>query len=95
MKLGTWLLSLVRPFIAKVLISLGFSVVTITGMQVVISQVKTLVSNGVNTMPSDMLNIFLLAGGGHALGMIFGAITTKVLLWQIQSATKILGTNPG
>ena len=95
MKIGTWLLSLAQPFIARILTALGFSVVTIVGMEAVIDQVKALVTGGVNSMPADMLNIFLLAGGGKALGMILGAITTKVMLWQIQSATKILGVNPG
>ena len=95
MKIGTWLLSLAQPMIAKILLALGFSVVTIVGMEAVIDQVKALVTGGVNSMAPDMLNIFLLAGGGKALGMILGAITTKVMLWQIQSATKILGVNPG
>lgn len=95
MKIGTWLLSMMQPLIAKIMVTLGFSLVTITGMEVVIDQVKTMVMTGVNSLPSDMLNIFLLAGGGKAIGMILGAIATKVMLWQIQSATKILGTNPG
>lgn len=95
MKIGTWLLSLVSPFLARVLTALGFSIVTIVGMEAVIDQVKSLVTGGVNSLPSDALNIFLLAGGGKALGMILGAIATKVMLWQIQSATKILGVNPG
>lgn len=95
MKIGTWLLALVQPIIGRILAALGFSLVTIVGMQVVIDQVKTMVKSGVSSMPSDMLNIFLLAGGGTALGMILGAIATKVMLWQIQSATKLLGINPG
>lgn len=95
MKIGTWLLALVQPLIGRILAALGFSLVTIVGMEVVISQVKGMVKSGVTSMPSDMLNIFLLAGGGTALGMILGAIATKVMLWQIQSATKLLGINPG
>lgn len=95
MKIGIWLLSMMQPLIAKIMVALGFSLVTITGMDTVIDQVKGLVSSGINSMPADMLNIFLLAGCGKAIGMIFGAIATKVLLWQIQSATRILGVNPG
>lgn len=95
MKIGTWLLSLMQPMIAKILVTLGFSIVTITGMEAVIDQVKGMVTSGVNSLAPDMLNLFLLAGGGKALGMILGAIATKVMLWQIQSATKILGVNPG
>lgn len=95
MKIGTWLLSLMQPMIARILSAIGFSVITITGFELVIGQLKDLVKAGVSSMPGDMLNIFLFAGGGQGIGMILGAITTKLLLWQIQSATQILGKNPG
>ncbi|GKS89106.1 DUF2523 domain-containing protein [Acidovorax sp. SUPP2539] len=95
MKIGTWLLSMMQPLIARILTSIGFSVVTITGFQIAVGQVKDLVKGGINTLPADMLNLFLYAGGGTGVGMILGAITTKLLLWQIQSATQILGKNPG
>lgn len=95
MKIGTWLLSLMGPMVARILSAIGFSVVTITGFELAVGQVKDLVSGGINSLPADMLNLFLYAGGGYGVGMIFGAITTKLLLWQIQSATQILGKNPG
>ncbi|MCO8251805.1 DUF2523 domain-containing protein [Comamonas thiooxydans] len=95
MKIGTWLLSMMQPLIARILSAIGFSVVTITGFELVIDQLKEMVRNGINMLPSDTLNLFLYAGGGHGVGMILGAITTKLLLWQIQSATQILGRNPG
>ena len=80
MKIGTWLLALVQPFIARILTALGFSLVTIAGMEVVIDQLKQAVISGVNSMPADMLNIFLLAGGGKALGMILGAMGALFIL---------------
>ena len=95
MKVGTWLLSLAQPMIARIMLALGFSVVTITGMEAIITQLKGMVTSNLNSLPADMLNVFLLAGGGQALGMVFGAITTKLVLWQITSATKVLGVNPG
>lgn len=95
MKLGTWLLSMMQPLIGRILAALGFSVVTITGFELVIDTVKNMVLDGINTLPADMLNLFLYAGGGQGLGMILGAITTKLLLWQVQRATQILGRNPG
>ena len=95
MKLGTWLLALIQPMIGRILTSMGFSIVTITGLNIAVDQVKNLVKDGINSMPADMLNLFLYAGGGVGLGMIFGAITTKLLLWQVQRATQILGRNPG
>ena len=93
MKIGTWLLSLVQPFIAKVLLALGFSVVTITGFEAAVDQVKAQLVGSVNSLPIDMLNVFLLAGGGKGIGIILAAVAVKVMLWQISSATKILGNN--
>lgn len=92
MKLGTWLLAMCEPLIAKVLIALGFSVVTITGMEAIINQLKSSLVADLSSMPADMLAIFQLAGGGTALGMIFGAMATKLTLWGIQNATRLLGT---
>ena len=95
MKMGTWLLSLVSPFLAKILAALGLSVVTIAGMDLILNQIRTSLVGGLAGMSADMFNLFLIAGGGQALGIIMGALTTRLLLWQIQSATKILGVNPG
>lgn len=95
MKLGTWLLSLVQPMLGRILTALGFSVVSIVGMEAMLSQLRSMVSSSLGGMSADMFNVFLLAGGGQALGIITGALTTKLLLWQIQNATKILGVNPG
>ncbi|WP_281355052.1 DUF2523 domain-containing protein [Comamonas jiangduensis] len=95
MKLGTWLLAMLQPMIGRILAAIGFSVITITGFELVISTLKNAVKDGINTLPADTLNLFLYAGGGQGLGMILGAITTKLLLWQVQRATQILGRNPG
>lgn len=94
MKLGTWLLGLLQPAIARILTALGFSVVTILGMEQLLVQLRQSVVSSLGGMSADMFNVFLLAGGGQALGIITGALTTKLLLWQVQNATKILGVNP-
>ncbi len=94
MKIGTWLLSLVTPWLAKILTALGFSVVTVVGFNLAINAVKDQLVSSVNQLPADMLNVFLLAGGGVALGMVTGAVATRLLLWQIKNATRILGMNP-
>lgn len=95
MKLGTWLLSLLSPAIARIFTSLGFSLVTITGFDVAIQALRTQLIGSVNSLPADMLNVFLLGGGGIALGIVLGAVATRVLIWQINNAVKILGKTPG
>jgi hypothetical protein len=95
MKFGTFLLAMVQPLLAKILVSLGFSVITIVGMNTVIDQLKSTLIGRVNSMPADMLNLALFAGIGTGIGIIFGACATKLMLWQIQNATSMLGKNPG
>lgn len=95
MKIATFIMSLVQPLIARILTALGFSVVSIVGVTESIGAIKNQLVSSVNAMPVDVLNVFLLGGGGIGLGMILGAIAFRLALWQIQSATKILGVNPG
>lgn len=94
MKIGTWLLSLVQPMIGRILAAIGFSVVTITGFQVAVATLKAQLVNSVTSLPFDLLNLFLISGCGEGLGMITAAIAVRVLLWQIQQGTKLLGVNP-
>lgn len=93
MKIGTWILSLLQPAIAKILVSLGFSVVSIVGMDAILGQLRQALTQGIGGLSADMFNLFLLAGGGQALGIIMGAIATRLMLWQAQNATRILGVS--
>lgn len=95
MKFGTFLAAMVQPLLAKILLSLGFSVISIVGLNTIIDQIKTTLIGRVNSMPADMLNLALYAGIGTGIGIIFGACATKLMLWQIQNATSMLGKNPG
>lgn len=93
MKFGTWLLAMMQPLIAKIMVTLGLSLVSIVGLQAALAGLKTQFTNSINSMPADMIQLFLIGGGGVAVGILFGAMTTRLVMWQIQSATKILGVN--
>ena len=93
MKFGTWLLAMMQPLIAKIMVTLGLSLVSIVGLQAALSGLKNQFQASVNSLPADRVQLFLIGGGGVALGIVFGAMTTRLLMWQIQSATKILGVN--
>lgn len=93
MKLGTWLLAMVEPLIAKILLGLGFSVVSIVGMESVLGALKTSLVTSFNTMPAVWVEFALYLWIGKGIGIIFGACTTKLMLWSIQNATSMLGKN--
>lgn len=95
MKLGVWLMGMMQPLIGRILASLGFSVVNIVGLGAIIDQVRGQMVANINSLPVDMLNLFLYCGGGIGFGVILGALSTKLMLWQITSSTRILGANPG
>ena len=95
MKIGTWLLSLVSPFLARILPALGFSVVSIVGMDSVLMALKNQFVAEINSMPAEWLNFALYLWIGKGLGIIFGACTTKLLLWSIENSTQLLGKSNG
>lgn len=95
MKLGVWIMSLLQPALGRILASLGFSVVSIVGMEAIFQQLKSQLTTNLAGLPLDALQLFLLGGGGTGIGIILGALTTKFLLWQVQKSTQILGRNPG
>lgn len=89
--LTLWVLALVEPLLGRILAALGFAVITIAGFDVVITQLKQLVITHLGSVPYAALQLVLLSGIGTAMGMVFGAITTKLVIWQLQNAKKILG----
>lgn len=95
MKIGTWLLSMMQPLLAKILLSLGFSVISIVGMDSVLAGIKSTFVADLSSMPSVWFEFAMYLWIGKGLGVIFGAMTTKLMLWSIQSATSMLGKNPG
>jgi hypothetical protein len=88
---GAWLLTMVQPILGKILVALGFQVVTITGVTVAIDQVKGLWLQHMHAVPQAGLQIATLAGIDVCMGMIFGAITFRITLWQIQQSIRVLG----
>jgi hypothetical protein len=95
MKFGTFLLALVEPILAKLLIALGFSVVSIVGVDAALSTVKGLVTSNLNAVPANIIGFAMYMWLGKGLGIVFGACATKLMLWNIQNATKILGKSNG
>ena len=89
--LASFLLGIVASLVGRVLVALGFSVVTIVGFDAAIGKVKDLVYNSTYALPADAMQLFFLAGGGVALNIIFGAITFRLSLWSITKSVQLVG----
>ena len=88
-------MSLVEPMIGRILVTLGLSIVTVTGFQQVVNILQDQLIARVNALPVTTLQVFLIGGGGVGISMIVSAIAVRVMMWQVMNAKKILGANPG
>lgn len=92
MPLAAFLLALVGPLVGRVLLALGLSVLTIGGMEMVVSELRQAIIQASNSLAADVLALFLISGGGSALGIIMGAINLRVALWVATRATRLVGS---
>jgi len=91
MQLGAWLLAMVGPMLGRILTTLGFSVVSIVGLTAVLDGLKTQFLSLVNQVPAAGLQLALLGGAGEAMGIIFGACATRLIIMQAEKGTRLLG----
>ena len=82
---------LLTYIVVKVFIALGISFVTFTGFTVGLGFIKDYIINKFNSMPSDILQIIMMAGFGHALGLIFGAFAFNLAMQSISKLSFIPG----
>jgi hypothetical protein len=91
MGVGTWLAALMTTLTAKVLLAIGFQVVTITGVAASLAGLRLMIISSFGAVPAAALQLVLLSGVGTGLGIVLGAVAFRLALWQIQSATRVLG----
>jgi len=85
------LASLAAPITARILIALGFSVVTVAGVGLSWQTVLDSVLSNLGAMPAAAAQLIGLGGGWIALGAVFGACSFVVTLWGLTAATRVMG----
>jgi len=81
MNLAAFLIGMVGPLVARVLVSLGVSLVTIAGLTAATAALKGYVTSAIGGLPAVAVQLAGLYGAWTCLGMIFGTITFCVT-WQ-------------
>lgn len=89
------LATLAAPMTARVLMALGMSVVTVTGVTLTVDALKAQLIGQLGTMPAAALQLVGLAGGWVGLGMLLGAMTWCASFWALTQATRIIGVGNG
>lgn len=93
--LGAWLASIAGTLTARVLLALGFSVVSVTGVTVTMDALRDLFISNLQAAPAMGLQLATLSGVGVAFGLILGAVAFRLLLWQVANAVRILSSSAG
>lgn len=93
MPFAAFLLALVQPMIARIMVALGLSIASFVGMDALMGQVIGAAQGAWGGLPASILALAGLAGIGQALGIIMGAVLTRVLIWQLSRSTRIMGSN--
>jgi len=91
MNFAAFLASMAAPLVARVLMALGMSVITVTGVTLAIDQLKDLVIGNLGDVPVSILQLGGLLGAWQGLGMVFGAITFSVTLRGLTSLSGWIG----
>lgn len=90
-----WALALVQPLIARALVALGLSVVTMAGMDVVMGQLTQQVTSAWGALPGALVSLLQFAGVGKAMGIIGAAIATKIFIITATKSVKFASKTPG
>jgi len=90
MPLATFLLSVIGPLALRVLTVLGLGTMTFTGVTAALQGLIDLSVSNWGGISADVLQLVSIAGIPQALGIVVGAMTSRVGLWAAMSATKFV-----
>ncbi len=85
------LAALAQPILARVLLALGFSVVTTTGVNLIISKIQDLVLVNLGNGVEAALQLAGLAGVWTGLGMVWGSVNFALAYWSMSKAVRLVG----
>lgn len=80
MPLAAWLISLVGPFVARVLTQLTIGFVTYKGLDVAINSLLNQAKSSWSGMPSDIAAYIAISGANTAISIIAGAIVARIAM---------------
>lgn len=87
--IATFVIAIAGSLAARVIMSLGLGWVTYSGLMLALTQVTGYITTAF-TSTSPVINVLLLAGMGHAVGITLAALTTRALMFGFASLGKAI-----
>ncbi len=81
---AAWILALVAPIAKKVMVSLGIGILTVTGFDMAINQLTSMINQSIGGSTADILGIATMMGIPDAIGIILGGITSGATLMAVK-----------
>jgi hypothetical protein len=88
MNVIAWLLTVLGPLAIRVIVALGFTAVSYTGVTALVSQLVTIAQSNWASLPTVVLQLATLSGIPQVMGMIFGAYAARVAMWAAVGAAR-------
>lgn len=85
---AAWLMALAVPLAVRVVVGLGFSVVTFTGVTELVAQLVALAQANWSALPATILQLAALSGIPESLGITMAAFSANAAMWVIVHATR-------
>lgn len=82
------LLGLAAPLASRIFVALGLSIVTYTGLNLILAGIVSYLEGALTGLPVKTLQIASLFGFPEAVGIILAAITTKLAMSQLTQWVK-------
>jgi len=73
-----WVASAIGPIVARVLLALGLTIITVKGADIAFDQVKQRLFNEIGSLPNDIALIGGLFGVWEGMGLVIGAASFVV-----------------
>jgi len=88
--LAAFLMSMAGPIVIKALIALGIGTLTFTGVVGALDGLILMAQNNWSGVSAVVVQLSALAGIPECLGIITGAMSSRVAIWAAASATKFV-----
>ena len=89
MPFATFRRSMVQPILFQALVALGVGVLTVSGIDLAISQCQTWITSAVGGLPSDLFNVLAMGGVVQGMAYVGGGISARVALAGAASFKKL------
>lgn len=83
MSFANVLVSLASPIAKKVFLALGLSVVTYTGLSLILNQIQVAITTSLGGMAGNASQLLALFGFYESTGIILAAVTTRLAMTQL------------